>query len=77
MKNLKQLSTNVLGRRISRGITAGAVALTVVLASAVALSALPATALAASQPQLPFRCFAQVGVDHVVSRSSQNSGQRK
>jgi hypothetical protein len=35
-----------------------------VLAAAVAL---PATAaLAVSQPQLPFRCFAQVGVDHVV-----------
>jgi hypothetical protein len=66
MKNLKQLSRNVLGRRISRGVTAGVVALTAVLASAVALSVLPATTLAASQPQLPFRCFAQVGVDHVV-----------
>jgi hypothetical protein len=32
----------------------------------VALGTLPGTALAASQPQLPFRCFAQVGVDHVV-----------
>jgi hypothetical protein len=31
-----------------------------------ALVALPATALAVSQPQLPFRCFAQIGVDHVV-----------
>jgi hypothetical protein len=30
-----------------------------------ALLAVPA-ARAASQPQLPFRCFAQVGVDHVV-----------
>ena len=66
MKNLKQLSRNVLGRLISRSVTAGAVALTAVLASAVALSVLPATALAASQPLLPFRCFAQVGVDHVV-----------
>jgi hypothetical protein len=37
-----------------------------VLAAAVALWALPGTALAASQPQLPCRCFAQVGVDHVV-----------
>jgi hypothetical protein len=31
-----------------------------------ALSALPASAQAASQPQLPFRCFAQPGTDHVV-----------
>ena len=66
MKNLKQLSRNVLGRLISRGVTVSAVALTAVLASAVALSVLPATALAASQPLLPFRCFAQMGVDHVV-----------
>jgi hypothetical protein len=66
MKNLKQLSRNVLGRRISRGVTAGRVALTAVLALAVALAVLPATARAASQQQLPFRCFAQVGVDHVV-----------
>jgi len=36
-----------------------------VLASAAALSG-PGTAVAASQPQLPFRCFAQVSVDHVV-----------
>ena len=36
------------------------------LASAVTLSALPGTAQAASQPQLPFRCFAQTGTDHVV-----------
>jgi len=36
-----------------------------VLASAAALSG-SGTAAAASQPQLPFRCFAQVGVDHVV-----------
>jgi hypothetical protein len=66
MKNLKQLSRNVLGRLISRGVTVGAVALTAVLASAVALSVRPSTALAASQPLLPFRCFAQKGVDHVV-----------
>jgi hypothetical protein len=37
-----------------------------VLAASVALWALPGTALAASQHQLPFRCFAQVDVDHVV-----------
>jgi len=40
-------------------------ALAAVLASIVVLSA-PATAHAVSQPLLPFRCFAQVGVDHVV-----------
>jgi hypothetical protein len=33
---------------------------------AVAVSVLAATARAASPPLLPFRCFAQVGVDHVV-----------
>jgi hypothetical protein len=66
MKNPKQVLGKGLGRPISRGVTARAVALTSVLAAAMALLALPATALAASQPQLPFRCFAQVGVDHVV-----------
>src|SRR5262249_36474817 len=40
-------------------------ALAAVLASVVVLSA-PATAHAVSQPLLPFRCFAQVDVDHVV-----------
>lgn len=45
-----------------------ALALAVILAPvAAALSALaPASALAVSQPQLPGRCFAQTGVDHVV-----------
>ena len=66
MKNPKQVLRESLGRRISRGVTARAVVLTSLLAAAAALLALPATALAASQPQLPFRCFAQVGVDHVV-----------
>src|SRR5215813_4797452 len=65
MKNPKQLVSQGLGRPISFGV-ARAVALTWVLAAALALWALPGTALAASQPQLPFRCFAQVGVDHVV-----------
>jgi hypothetical protein len=55
-----------LGRPISRRVTAGAVVFASVLASAVALVALPVSATAASQPLLPFRCFAQVGVDHVV-----------
>lgn len=66
MKNLKQLSRNVLGRRLSRGVSPRGVALTAVLALAVALSVRPSTARAASQQHLPFRCFAQVGVDHVV-----------
>jgi hypothetical protein len=37
-----------------------------VVAFAVVVSVLAASARAASQPLLPFRCFAQVGVDHVV-----------
>jgi hypothetical protein len=50
-----------------RRIAVGAMASTAVIAAAAATSVLmPATALAASQPLLPFRCFAQVGVDHVV-----------
>jgi hypothetical protein len=66
MDNQKQVLREILGRPIFRSITARAVAVISVLASAVALLALPATAQAASQPLLPFRCFAQVGVDHVV-----------
>ena len=66
MKNPKQVVREGLGRLISCGVTARTVALTAVLAAAATLWALPATALAVSQPQLPFRCFAQVGVDHVV-----------
>src|SRR5215472_6166090 len=66
MKNLRQVVREGLGRPISCGVTARTVVLTAVLAAAAALWALPATALAVSQPQLPFRCFAQVGVDHVV-----------
>jgi hypothetical protein len=51
----------------SRSFAARAAVLSVaMLAPAAALLALPSTARAASQPQLPFRCFAQVGVDHVV-----------
>jgi hypothetical protein len=66
MKNPELAVTESSGRPISRAATARAVAFASVLAAAVALWALPGTALAASQPQLPFRCFAQVGVDHVV-----------
>ena len=50
----------------ARIATIGAIVLTAVAASIVALSALAADARAVSQPLLPFRCFAQVGVDHVV-----------
>jgi hypothetical protein len=66
MMNPKQVLREGLGRPISHGVTARAVVLMSLLAAALALLALPATARAASQPQLPFRCFAQVGVDHVV-----------
>lgn len=48
------------GRSVRAGVLAGAV-----MAAGAVLVA-PAAARAASQPQLPFRCFAQVGVDHVV-----------
>src|SRR5215470_7910022 len=54
------------GRPASRRVAARAAAISSVLAAGVASWMLPGTALAASQPQLPFRCFAQVGVDHVV-----------
>jgi hypothetical protein len=66
MRNPRQVVRERWGRPFSCGVTARPVALISVLAAAVALGALPGTALAASQPQLPFRCFAQVGVDHVV-----------
>jgi len=66
MKNPELAVRVSSGRPISRAATARAVAFASVLAAAVGLWALPGTALAASQPQLPFRCFAQVGVDHVV-----------
>jgi hypothetical protein len=52
---------------ISRALIVRAIALTAVLAPAGAVSALlPGPALAASQPLVPARCFAQAGVDHVV-----------
>jgi hypothetical protein len=58
---------NAFSRSISRTIRAGAIALTAAVAPAAATSVLhPGTTLAASQPLVPARCFAQVGVDHVV-----------
>ena len=65
MKNPMHIVREVLGRPFSSGVTASAVILTSVLAAAATLW-VPGAAVAASQPQLPFRCFAQVGVDHVV-----------
>ncbi len=50
----------------ARRLTARAAALAAVLVPAAALVAPPTAAQAVSQPLLPFRCFAQVGVDHVV-----------
>jgi hypothetical protein len=58
---------NKLRKSLARSITVGAMALAVGIGPVAASSFLrPGTALAASQPLLPFRCFAQVGVDHVV-----------
>jgi hypothetical protein len=52
---------------IARSLATGAIVLAAGLAPAAATSVLhPGIASAASQPHLPFRCFAQVGVDHVV-----------
>jgi hypothetical protein len=57
----------VFTKSIARTIFALTCLLTAGLAPAAATSVLhPGQALAASQPQLPFRCFAQVGVDHIV-----------
>jgi hypothetical protein len=51
-----------------RGLTARAFALTTIVGSGMvaAFAGTAPSASAASQTQLPFRCFAQVGVDHVV-----------
>jgi len=58
---------NAVGRSIWRAVSVRAIALTAAIAAAAATSALqPGAALAASQPLVPARCFAQVGVDHVV-----------
>jgi hypothetical protein len=55
---LRDLASRSLVRRIS--VIAAA------LSPIFGLAALPVSALAVSQPQLPFRCFAQTGVVHVV-----------
>ena len=62
MTNPKQVVRQGPGRPVWCRVATRAAAPTSVLGSAVALWALPA--LAVSQPQLRFRCFAQVGADH-------------
>jgi hypothetical protein len=58
---------NEFGKSLARAVTAGAIALTAGIAPAAASTLLhPGTALAATQPLAPGRCFAQVGVDHIV-----------
>jgi hypothetical protein len=66
MKNPQLPITAVFRGIISRSVARPAAVMTAALAAIAALSALPTAALAVSQPQLPFRCFAQTGVDHVV-----------
>jgi len=66
MKNPHSPITAVFGGIISRSVACRTAAITAALAAIAALSALPTAALAVSRPQLPFRCFAQTGVDHVV-----------
>jgi hypothetical protein len=66
MKNLRG-QAQVPGGRACRAVATAKAAIPPALALALAAPALwAAPARAASQPQLPFRCFAQVGVDHVV-----------
>lgn len=58
---------NFFRKSIVRALVVAALALTAAMAPAAATSGLrPQPVLAASQQTLPFRCFAQVGVDHVV-----------
>jgi hypothetical protein len=64
MQAVRQLYKSVFERPAARRLAA-AVACAGALATIVA-SIAPATASAASQQLLPFRCFSQVGVDHVV-----------
>jgi hypothetical protein len=65
MRILKTVVRQVRRARGAGGVVTRA-ALAAVVTPAVALLAASPMALAASQPQLPFRCFAPTGVDHVV-----------
>src|SRR5262249_55938059 len=65
MNVIQALTDSGRGSRVQRG-SFGSLLVAAFLASVVSLAAFAATAGAVSQPQLPFRCFAQVGVDHVV-----------
>jgi hypothetical protein len=66
MKKLRRTPRLLAGRPVARRLAAGTAALAVTILPAAMLSAIPTGAQAASQLLLPFRCFAQVGVDHVV-----------
>ena len=58
---------NELRKSLARAVTVGAMALAVGIGPVAASTLLrPGAALAASQPLVPDRCFAQVGVHHVV-----------
>ncbi len=58
---------NAVGKSITHAVIVRAMTLTAAIAAAGATSVLLAGgALAASQPLVPARCFAQVRVDHVV-----------
>src|SRR5215469_5138526 len=64
MKSLTHAFGGFAAERKARHVSVSTAAL--VIAFTILASGLAATARAASQPLLPFRCFAQVGVDHVV-----------
>jgi hypothetical protein len=66
MKNAHLPFSRVFGGVISRCVARRVAVITAALTPIVALAAPSPGALAVSQSQLPFRCFAQIGVDHVV-----------
>jgi hypothetical protein len=66
MKKIRRALARRAGRPAARRIGDCAGVLTATLATALVVCVPSASARAASQPQLPFRCFAPVGVDHVV-----------
>ena len=67
MKGKAKVNKPTQVRRPRRARTAGRAAVIAAgMVTAGLVSAVPSVALAASQPQLPFRCFAPIGVDHLV-----------